>query len=74
MNALSTAEVAAYLGTTPAAVWQLVRRGRISPVLGSRNPLWFRFDEVERVRVARMTAAEHARLDDLATRWERSCP
>lgn len=64
----STAEAAAYLGISPAGVRKLVERRRLRPVLGSK-PLRFRFDDVEDLRAARMTAAEKAHLDALADLW-----
>ena len=69
---LTTAEVASYLGISPAGVRKLVQRRRLRPVLGSKHPLKFRWDDVERVRANRMTAAEHAHLDALADLWRAS--
>jgi excisionase family DNA binding protein len=68
---LTTAEAALVLGISPAGVRQLVHRGRLRPVLMSK-PRRFRWADVEAVRVARMPPADHARLDDLARRWEAS--
>lgn len=65
---LTTAEAALVLGISPAGVRKLVERGQLRAVLMSK-PRRFRWEDVERVRVARMPAEEHARLDELARRW-----
>ena len=70
-DALTTAEAALVLGITPAGVRKLVERGQLAPVLGGK-PLRFRWLDVERLRAARLSASERARLDTLARRWEAS--
>ena len=67
-STLTTREVADRLGIEPVTVRRWVQKGWLRPVQRGR-PLRFRELDVERAKTRAMTAAEHARLDEAATRW-----
>jgi predicted site-specific integrase-resolvase len=65
---LTAAETAERLGIDVTTVRRWVMRGWVRPVLGS-NPLRFCEHDVEVAYAARMSPADHARLDALAEVW-----
>lgn len=65
---LSASEAAGRLGVDVTTLRRWVMRGWVRPVVGS-NPLRFRELDVEVAFSARMSAADHARLDTLAEVW-----
>jgi excisionase family DNA binding protein len=68
LNALSTKEVAHYLGLSHVAVWQALKSGRLHRCNAEGERALFKLDEVERFKAAR----EQTKKGQKAQRVERS--
>lgn len=66
---LTTAEAARRVGVSPMTVRSWVVRGHLRPVRPGAKPLLFVERDVIRCHAERMSATEHAWLEDAATRW-----
>ena len=66
---LSTEQAAAELGVSPSRVRRMVMAGDLVPLRPGARPLMFRLDVVIECAHRRLSGAERAHLDTLASQW-----
>lgn len=66
---LTTEQAAAELGVSSSRVRRMVMAGDLAPLKPGARPLLFRLDAVIECAHRRLSGADRARLDALASRW-----